>query len=62
MTLYKELRNPKHWSGGRTPFTYMGMPAVLDYAENPKTGLPSGKSRMSRGMGTMTLLRKRLLP
>ena len=31
--LYKELRNPKHWSGGRTPFTYMGMPAVLDYAE-----------------------------
>jgi hypothetical protein len=31
--LYKELRNPKHWSGGRSPFTYMGMPAVLDYAE-----------------------------
>ena len=34
--LYKELRNPKHWSGGRTPFTYMGMPAVLEYAEEPK--------------------------
>jgi hypothetical protein len=34
--LYKELRNPKHWSGGHTPFTYMGMPAVLDYAEDPK--------------------------
>ena len=34
--LYKELRNPKHWSGGRTPFTYMGMPAVLDYAEKPE--------------------------
>ena len=31
--LYKELRNPKHWSGGRSPFTYMGMPAVLDYSE-----------------------------
>jgi len=34
--LYKELRNPKHWSGGRSPFTYMGMPAVLQYAEKPE--------------------------
>jgi hypothetical protein len=34
--LYKELRNPKHWSGGKTPFTYMGMPAVLEYHDNPK--------------------------
>ena len=34
--LYKELRNAKHWSGGRTPFTYMGMPAVLEYAEDPQ--------------------------
>ena len=34
--LYKELRNPKHWSGGKTPFTYMGMPAVLEYAPDPK--------------------------
>ena len=34
--LYKELRNAKHWSGGRTPFTYMGMPAVLEYAEDPE--------------------------
>jgi hypothetical protein len=34
--LYKELRNPKHWSGGKTPFTYMGMPAVLEYAAEPK--------------------------
>jgi hypothetical protein len=33
--LYKELRNPKHWSGGKTPFTYMGMPAVLEYNEDP---------------------------
>ena len=33
---YKELRDPKHWSGGKSPFTYMGMPAVLRYAENPK--------------------------
>lgn len=34
--LYKELRNPKHWSGGKTPFTYMGMPAVLEYKEKPE--------------------------
>jgi len=34
--LYKELRNPKHWSGGKTPFTYMGMPAVLEYGEKPE--------------------------
>ena len=34
--LYKELRNPKHWSGGKSPFTYMGMPAVLEYAEEPE--------------------------
>jgi hypothetical protein len=34
--LYKELRNPKHWSGGKTPFTYMGMPAVLEYSEEPQ--------------------------
>ena len=33
---YKELRDPKHWSGGKSPFTYMGMPAVLRYAEKPK--------------------------
>ena len=33
---YKELRDPKHWSGGKSPFTYMGMPAVLEYADKPK--------------------------
>ena len=33
---YKELRDPKHWSNGRTPFSYMGMPAVLQYSEKPK--------------------------
>jgi len=33
---YKELRDPKHWSGGKSPFTYMGMPAVLQYAEKSK--------------------------
>lgn len=33
--LYKELRNPKHWSSHRSPFTYMGMPAVLTFDEDP---------------------------
>jgi hypothetical protein len=32
---YKELRDPKHWSGGKSPFTYMGMPAVLEYGDKP---------------------------
>jgi hypothetical protein len=33
---YKELRDPKHWSGGKSPFSYMAMPAVLEYAAHPK--------------------------
>lgn len=33
---YKELRNPKHWSSGKSPFTYLGMPAVLKYAPKPE--------------------------
>jgi hypothetical protein len=33
---YKELRNPKHWSNGRCPFTYMAMPAVLEFARKPE--------------------------
>ena len=33
---YRELRDPKHWSGGKSPFSYMGMPAVLEYAEKPE--------------------------
>lgn len=34
--LYKELRNTDHYTGGRRPYTYLAMPAVLDYAEEPK--------------------------
>jgi len=33
---YKEIREAKHWSGGKSPFTYMGMPAVLEYSEKPQ--------------------------
>lgn len=31
--LYKEIRNPDHWSGGKSPFTYLAMPAVLEFKE-----------------------------
>jgi hypothetical protein len=33
--LYREIRNPDHWTGGKTPFTYMAMPAVLEYDDDP---------------------------
>jgi len=34
--LYREIRNPEHWSGGKTPFTYMNMPAVLEFEDDPE--------------------------
>ena len=34
--LYRELRNPDHWTGGKTPFTYLAMPAVLEFADDPE--------------------------
>ena len=34
--LYRELMNPDHWTGGISPFTHLAMPAVLEYADNPK--------------------------
>lgn len=34
--LYRELRNPDHWSGGKTPFTYLAMPAALEITDDPK--------------------------
>ena len=34
--LYKMIRDGKQWTGGRTPFTYMGMPAVLEFDEDPE--------------------------
>lgn len=34
--LYRELRNPDHYTDGEVPWTYLAMPAVLDYAEEPK--------------------------
>ena len=45
---YRELREPKYWSSGKCPFTYMAMPAVLEYGEKvedwvtlwPKSDIP----------------------
>ena len=34
--LYREIRNPEHWTGGKTPFTYLSMPAVLEYDDDPE--------------------------
>jgi len=33
--LYKMLRDGSQWTGGKSPFTYMAMPAVLEYDEKP---------------------------
>lgn len=33
--LYREVRSPEHWVGGKTPFTYMSMPAVLEFNDKP---------------------------
>jgi hypothetical protein len=33
--LYKEIRSAEHWTGGRSPFTYLAMPAVLKFSDNP---------------------------
>lgn len=34
--LYRELRNPEHWSGGVSPFTRLAMPAALEIHDDPK--------------------------
>ena len=33
--LYKEIRNPDHWSSDTSPFTYLAMPAVLEMSDDP---------------------------
>jgi hypothetical protein len=33
---YKELRSPDHWTSGKSPFTYLAMPAVLEFADKPE--------------------------
>ena len=34
--LYKMIRDGDQWTGGKTPFTYMAMPSVLEFDEDPK--------------------------
>jgi len=34
--LYKELRNPQHYTDGVLPWSYLSMPAVLEYADKPE--------------------------
>lgn len=34
--LYKELRNPEHYTDGVIPWSYLAMPAVLKYDSDPK--------------------------
>lgn len=33
---YREIRNPDRWSGGVSPYTYFAMPAVLEFAADPR--------------------------
>lgn len=35
--LYRELRNPDHYADGAVPWTYLAMPAVLEYTDDPLT-------------------------
>jgi hypothetical protein len=34
--LYKMIRSGDQWTGGKTPFTYCAMPAVLEFDEDPQ--------------------------
>ena len=34
--LYKMIRDGDQWTGGKSPFTYMAMPSVLEFDEDPK--------------------------
>ena len=34
--MYKMIRDGGQWTGGKTPFTYCAMPAVLEFDEDPK--------------------------
>jgi hypothetical protein len=36
MDIYRHLRDPETYTDGRVPWTYLSMPAVLDYADTPE--------------------------
>jgi hypothetical protein len=59
--LYRELRNPDHYSGGKSPYTYLQQPAVLEYterAEDWKTLWPRPRARLSRARRTRRRTRR----
>ena len=35
MDLYKAIMEPDNWSGGKSPFTHLAMPAVLEFDDDP---------------------------
>jgi len=35
MDLYREVRNPDRYPDGKSPWTYLAMPAVLEFKDNP---------------------------
>jgi len=50
MDLYRELRNPDNYTDGAVPWSYLAMPAVLEYTENPADWMslwPRSDSSMS---------------
>jgi hypothetical protein len=50
--LYRELRNPDHYSGGKSPYTYLQQPAVLEYEDDPanwRTLWPKSSSPIESG-------------
>ncbi len=46
--LYKELRNPQHYTDGILPWSYLSMPAVLEYADKPEDWKEDGISYTCR--------------
>lgn len=48
--LYRELRNADHYTDGLVPWTYLAMPAVLEYADKPEDWVTLwGKSEQPLG-------------
>ena len=38
MDLYREMRNPERYPDNKSPWTYLAMPAVLEFDDDPKQG------------------------
>jgi hypothetical protein len=42
------IRDGGQWTGGKSPFTYISMPAVLEFDEKPETGKPFGQRQTAQ--------------